>query len=123
MFGKLPAYGFFCRHAENITFNNVDLDLISSDARPAIVCDDVSQLKLCNLEAGVNNNVPLLRFKDVQNVLIESCVALKGTDLFLHISGLKSQHITLTGNDLSFATNALKKDDNIEVYSDFNRLK
>ena len=41
MFGELPAYGFYIRHAENIVFKNVKMRLKESDYRPAIVLDDV----------------------------------------------------------------------------------
>lgn len=41
MFGELPAYGFYIRHAENIMFKNVRMKLKDSDFRPAIVMDDV----------------------------------------------------------------------------------
>lgn len=44
MFGELPAYGFYLRHAKNITMKNVKLVLDESDYRPAIVADDVESL-------------------------------------------------------------------------------
>lgn len=44
MFGELPAYGFYLRHAKNITMRNVKMVLEESDYRPAIVADDVTLL-------------------------------------------------------------------------------
>ena len=44
MFGELPAYGFYLRHAKNITMKNVKLLLEERDYRPAIVADDVESL-------------------------------------------------------------------------------
>jgi hypothetical protein len=41
MFGELPAWGFYVRHARNITFRNVRLTLRNGDFRPAFVLDDV----------------------------------------------------------------------------------
>jgi len=41
MFGELPAWGFYVRHAENITFRRVRLSLAADDFRPAFVFDDV----------------------------------------------------------------------------------
>jgi hypothetical protein len=41
MFGELPAYGLFIRHAENITLKNVIIDLAHRDYRSAIVTDEV----------------------------------------------------------------------------------
>ena len=44
MFGELPAYGLYLRHAKNITMKNVKLVLDDSDYRPGIVADDVKRL-------------------------------------------------------------------------------
>ena len=40
-FKELPAWGFYLRHAKNITFDNVILTATKSEYRPAIVMDDV----------------------------------------------------------------------------------
>jgi len=44
MFGTLPAYGFFCRHVNGLTLDNVEVRTVTPDARPALVCDDVRNL-------------------------------------------------------------------------------
>lgn len=44
MFGMLPAYGFYCRHVDGLTFENVVVRTSAPDARPALVCEDVSDL-------------------------------------------------------------------------------
>jgi hypothetical protein len=44
MFGELPAWGFYVRHAEGVVLRNVRLRLKEADFRPAIVCDDVDGL-------------------------------------------------------------------------------
>jgi polygalacturonase len=41
MFGKLPAFGFYVRHADNIEFNGIKLEANEHDERPAIVVEDV----------------------------------------------------------------------------------
>lgn len=38
---ELPAWGFYVRHAEGITFKNIKLTALKKDYRPAIVLDDV----------------------------------------------------------------------------------
>ncbi|NWJ52847.1 MAG: glycoside hydrolase [Bacteroidetes bacterium] len=43
-FKELPAWGFYIRHAKNITFENVKLTAKARDYRPAIVLDDVKDL-------------------------------------------------------------------------------
>ena len=45
MFGySLPAYGFYVRHAKNISFQNVDFQLRNPDMRPAYALDDVQDI-------------------------------------------------------------------------------
>ncbi len=44
MFGELPSWGFYVRHARGITFRNIHLRLQDSDFRPAFVFDDVEGL-------------------------------------------------------------------------------
>jgi hypothetical protein len=123
MFGILPAYGFFCRHAENLTFNNVEMDFISPDARPAIIFEDITGLGIYRIKARVTGNEPLIASKDVKNMFVQSCIAPKGIETFLHISGAKSEHITLLGNDLSGAVKPIRNESNVEVYLDSNRMK
>jgi hypothetical protein len=41
MFGELPAWGFYIRHASGIIFRHVRLSLADKDFRPAFVFDDV----------------------------------------------------------------------------------
>jgi polygalacturonase len=41
MFGTLPAYGFFIRHASGVTLDNVEVRYETKDTRPAYVLRDV----------------------------------------------------------------------------------
>ena len=41
MFKELPAWGFYIRHAKNITFENVTMTCLKNDYRPAVVLNDV----------------------------------------------------------------------------------
>lgn len=43
-FKELPAWGFYLRHAENVTFKNVTLVAKDKEYRPAIVSDDVKDI-------------------------------------------------------------------------------
>ena len=46
MFGELPAWGFYIRHASGVTFRNIKLTLAKPDFRPAFIFDDVDSLKM-----------------------------------------------------------------------------
>ncbi|MEO6136457.1 MAG: glycosyl hydrolase family 28 protein [Ginsengibacter sp.] len=46
MFGELPSWAFYVRHAKGLTFKNVILTLDNDDFRPAFVFDDVDGVKM-----------------------------------------------------------------------------
>jgi polygalacturonase len=50
MFGTLPAYGFYCRHAAGLKLRDVRLRTERPDLRPAVVCDDVQGMVLDGLD-------------------------------------------------------------------------
>jgi polygalacturonase len=43
MFGTLPAYGFYIRHAENIMFDGIEMTTVEEDVRPALILEDVEK--------------------------------------------------------------------------------
>lgn len=49
-FKELPAWGFYVRHAKNITFDNVTLTAKGKEYRPAIVLDDVKGATFTNVK-------------------------------------------------------------------------
>lgn len=49
-FKELPAWGFYVRHAKNITFENVTLTAKARDYRPAIVLDDVKGITFTGMK-------------------------------------------------------------------------
>ena len=57
MFGELPAWGFYVRYAEDITFKNVNLKLENEDFRPAFVFDEVNVLNLENVVFPETNHM------------------------------------------------------------------
>jgi hypothetical protein len=54
-FCELPAWGFYIRHAEGITFKTVKISAAESDYRPAIVLDDVDGASFQKVTATVSN--------------------------------------------------------------------
>ena len=58
-FKELPAWGFYLRHAKDITFENITLTALKPDYRPAIVTDDVKNMTLTGMkykETGRSKN-------------------------------------------------------------------
>ena len=58
MFGELPAWAFYVRHADDVTFRNVRLFLLEKDFRPAFVLDDVKGVLFDNI------SYPLIQSED-----------------------------------------------------------
>ncbi len=56
MFGRLPAYGFYCRHVEGLTLRDLQLRLAKEDARPPLVLDDVRQAEISGLSVQVSDS-------------------------------------------------------------------
>ncbi len=102
MFGKLPAYGFFCRHARDLHLSKIHFTSSEGDRRHAVVCDDVSRLAIDSLEAPVaKEGESVLRFGQVRQTLIRGCMPDQGTEVFLKVVGTQNQGIRLVGNDFS----------------------
>ncbi|MEY3895195.1 MAG: hypothetical protein RLZZ214_714, partial [Verrucomicrobiota bacterium] len=70
MFGVLPAWGLYCRHAEGLTFENVTLKVTGTDYRAAVVFDDVRNLKLDRFHIlSVGRELPMV-LNDVRGATI-----------------------------------------------------
>jgi len=106
MFGLLPAYGFFCRHVRGLRLSRVQVNTVQADARPALVCQDVSGLELFGWR-GETSDSPAIVLQDVQNVLVHGCQAAAGTSTWLRVDGNSSAAIKLVANELSAATQAV----------------
>jgi polygalacturonase len=75
VFGTLPAYGLYCRHASNVRLDGVDLSVADDDARPAVVCQDVRQLDLCGLLAqAAPQSECLVRLRGIDGALVHGCL-------------------------------------------------
>jgi len=55
MFGKLPAYGFFIRHADDVRLLDVSVTTGTPDARPALVSADCRRLELVRFNPPVES--------------------------------------------------------------------
>jgi len=74
MFGTLPAWGFYCRHVEDITFRNVQVQTREPDLRHAMVFDDVRRLTIDSLRADLAEGAAdLLRMMQVDGADVRKC--------------------------------------------------
>ena len=70
MFGVLPAWGFYCRHAEGIKFENVTLRVKGKDYRSALVCDDAKDILLDAFHVQSAGSEPVIVLNDVHGATI-----------------------------------------------------
>ncbi|MGB2866294.1 MAG: hypothetical protein WBC05_23395, partial [Sedimentisphaerales bacterium] len=71
MFGRLPAYGLYCRHVKGLKLLNVQLQLEKADQRHAVVFEDVEDAFIDCLDAPLSPDAgTLIRLTDVKKVFI-----------------------------------------------------
>lgn len=65
MFGRIPAYGFYIRHARNIELNNIEVSFKNTEARPAFVLDDVKSADFFGIKAQIGGGAKMFSLKNV----------------------------------------------------------
>ena len=68
MFGTLPAYGFYLRHARNVTLRDVELGFEGEDLRPSFALHDVSDVHFDHVRARLAPGVPFALLRDVRGL-------------------------------------------------------
>lgn len=102
MFGTLPAWGFYCRHVNGLTFRNVQLRADQPDLRHAFVCDDAENVVLDKVDAQFSTGAaPLIRLVQTRNFLLRGSRPNVPDGTLLSLEGNLTQSITLRDNDLS----------------------
>ena len=71
MFGELPAWGLYVRHASNVVLKNIHLRLENKDYRPAFVFDDVADLSIESTKIENGGSQAQFVLKDVVDHKIE----------------------------------------------------
>jgi len=108
IFGILPAYGFYIRHAKNVYLHNVQIKFTREDERPAIFCEDISMLSIKGMVSNGSLNSPQhIRLIDTEDVTISQCFTKDPISVFLSVEGEKSRGIVLLNNRLGNAQNSL----------------
>ena len=101
MFGPLPAYGLYVRHARNVRLHHVDFTFQKDDPRPPMVFDNVNDIELLGVKAQVTRTTPAyFRFTNVADALIQGCRPIATEVPFLQVDGPESDRIRLWNNDV-----------------------
>ncbi|RZM28200.1 MAG: hypothetical protein EOO88_09895 [Pedobacter sp.] len=70
---KLPATGFYLRHVKNISFNNVQINIVGNDPRAILVADDVKEMELKGVKyQSLTPLAHVLILKDSEDIVISA---------------------------------------------------
>ena len=73
MFGPLPAYGMYIRHARRVAMDHVDLSLIHHDARPPFMLYDVAGAEFEHVQVQAAAGVPVMMLNHVTDFSTTAC--------------------------------------------------
>ena len=103
-FGRLPAYGFFCRHVRGLRFDNVRLNTEQPDDRHGFYGEDLEDFSVDRVAfpRAPNAEAPI-RLKDVKHASVRGCTVQGPVDTFVKVEGAGSRGIVVTANHLPAA--------------------
>lgn len=108
-FGRLPSYGFYCRHVNGLHIRNLDVGAGKGETRPALLCDDVSGLRVDGLQGNaVTRTQPVVKLIEARSAWLYNCAAPAGTRTFLELEGQKTQGIVMSGCNLAGVESPVK---------------
>ena len=109
MFGRLPAYGFYCRHVRGLRLQDLDLGASSKEARPAVFCEDTKDLEISGLKsASVPGSQPVVKLIDTHRAWLRACLAPARTKVYLEVHGAKSGAVVLSHSNITEAEKPAK---------------
>jgi hypothetical protein len=99
MFGRLSAYGFFCRHVNGLRLRDIEVGTVKSDARPGLVCDQVTRLEVRGWQARTAPpGGPEILLRDVTDAWIHGGRPVANSQLYARIAGKDSRQIRFSNN-------------------------
>lgn len=114
MFGKLPAYGFYVRHAEDVSWQNIDLSFDQSEFRPAFLLDRVANVSVGHLEAKSQSTTPMLMLlRNAGRVTVSNSIIRQPAAHFVWAEGAETREIALMQNVVANGVNLLYRGENL----------
>jgi hypothetical protein len=105
MFGRLPAYGMYVRHAVGVRMHNVNFKSLPTEQRPAVVCDDVTSLDIAGLRVpSQTNGASVIDLRHTRDAWIREGRAPSDAPSFVDVTGADTAEILVSGCDLLRAT-------------------
>lgn len=123
MFGKLPASGFFVRHARNICLSGLTFRTMNPDLRPALFLEDVHNADIQNntifSQTGNRGN---LMIKNCENILLHGNCVQGSSTRFMELLG-KNHRIILQHNILDMVDDVYPRANAKGVVIDVGNIK
>jgi polygalacturonase len=76
MFGEIPVYGFFVRHARNVEFHSVTVSYLSPEMRSPFWLEDVTFVKFNNVTGYRALMVPMFVLRHVSDFNTNGCISV-----------------------------------------------
>ncbi len=98
---RVPAYGIWARHVKNLKLRNVKFNLAGNDLRPALVCEDGTDLEVSDWKLPESTGAEaIIRLENVQNAVISGVTGTVSAKKFVLAEG-NSRSITIKDNKIS----------------------
>jgi hypothetical protein len=85
MFGELPAWALYVRHAEGISIKNSVFKFLADDFRSPLVFDDVKKVTINNLNLASGNMAPAAILHKVTQPSFKKLISAAGTNAEIRI--------------------------------------
>ncbi len=73
MFGTIPSFGFFIRHAADVELSDVDIQTGTPDLRPAFVLEDVAGAEFVHVRWSHSPSAPSFSLEGVTGFTTRFC--------------------------------------------------
>ncbi len=100
MFGNLPSYGFFIRHAKNVSFSNVQLITNSVDARPALYLNSVGNSEFKGMKLGNKGSTCHVLAENCSDIVLSENKIEGNSRVFAELKGSNNQNLFIVNNVL-----------------------
>jgi polygalacturonase len=81
MFGVMPAYGFYIRHAKGLRLRDIEIHLMKDDLRPPFQLNDVQDVEFFNVQAPHADGVPSFVLKNLESFSVQRSKTVPDTQL------------------------------------------
>lgn len=81
MYATLPTWGFFIRHVKEIEVNNVAIQYIQKDERPAFYLNDVQQADFNHVKWSFEKGSYNFQLKNVTDLTLHNCMPLRDMNI------------------------------------------